>query len=167
VREPAWLTPGLRGRVWEGLWTLPAIGAQLRTLALAAAYRALGLLLTAGVPVPAAMDLVQDLVAPPLRPPLARAGQRVRDGLRLSEAFEHEGLSTPVAQRMLRVGEQSGELARMLESTAAFHDEEIERLSDWISRALTPLLMLAMGVVVGLIVVLMYLPIFTLMEQVQ
>jgi general secretion pathway protein F len=68
---------------------------------------------------------------------------------------------------MLRVGEQSGELAQMLTRTAEFHDEEIERLADWITRALTPLLMLAMGVLIGGIVVLMYLPIFQMMEQVQ
>jgi general secretion pathway protein F len=68
---------------------------------------------------------------------------------------------------MLRVGESSGELAAMLERAAAFHDEEIARFSESLTRVVNPLLMLVMGVVIGGIVVLMYLPIFTLMEQVQ
>jgi general secretion pathway protein F len=127
----------------------------------------MGMLMAAGVPVPAALVLAQAIVAAPLRAALGRATQRVHEGQRLSDALELEALATPVARRMLRVGEQGGELAQMLTRTAEFHDEEIERLSDWITRALNPLLMLAMGVVVGGIVVLMYLPIFQMMEQVQ
>jgi general secretion pathway protein F len=68
---------------------------------------------------------------------------------------------------MLRVGERSGALAQMFNRAAAFHDAEIARLSDWVTHALNPLLMLLMGLVVGAIVVLMYLPIFQLVEQVQ
>ena len=68
---------------------------------------------------------------------------------------------------MLRVGESSGSVAAMFDAAAAFHDEEIARFSDLVTRAVNPLLMLLMGGVIGGIVVLMYLPIFTLMEQVQ
>jgi general secretion pathway protein F len=67
----------------------------------------------------------------------------------------------------VKVGEDSGELATMLARAAAFHDEEIERFTDLVSRAVNPVLMLVMGVLIGTVVVLMYLPIFTLMEQVQ
>ncbi len=78
-----------------------------------------------------------------------------------------QGLATPVAWRMLRVGESSGEVPAMLQRAAAFHDAQIARFSDLVTRLVNPLLMLVMGVVIGGIVVLMYLPIFTLMEQVQ
>jgi general secretion pathway protein F len=67
---------------------------------------------------------------------------------------------------MLRVGERSGEVAAMLTRAAAFHDEEVSRLADWVSKVVNPVLMLVMGAVVGGVVVLMYLPLFTLMEQV-
>jgi len=93
--------------------------------------------------------------------------QQVRSGLRLSASLQAQGLATPVARRMLRVGESSGEVPAMLQRAASFHDEEIARLSDLVTRLVNPLLMLVMGVVIGGIVVLMYLPIFTLMEQVQ
>jgi general secretion pathway protein F len=55
----------------------------------------------------------------------------------------------------------------MLERAAIFHDDEIARLSELMVRAVNPVLMLVMGVLIGGIVVLMYLPIFSLMEQVQ
>lgn len=162
VRQP-------EARAWaeRGLWRAPVIGAQLRVLALARLYRTLALLLGAGVPALPALALAEGVLAPPLRPALAAAAAAVGGGQRLSQALQSAGLATPVALRMVRVGESSGELATMFERAAAFHDEEISRLAELVTRAVNPVLMLAMGVVIGGIVVLMYLPIFSLMEQVQ
>jgi len=156
-------------RLWfTGLaWRAPALGPRLRTVALARMYRCVGLLARAGVPVTSAMRLAEDVLAPPLRPALRAARAEVAAGRRLSDAWMRHGLVTPAALRMLRVGEGSGELASMLERAAAFHDEEIAQMSELVTRVINPLLMLVMGVIIGGIVVLMYLPIFTIMEQVQ
>ena len=86
---------------------------------------------------------------------------------RLSVALQQAGLTTPVSLRMIRVGERSGGLAPMLRNAAEFYDEELSRLTELITRLVNPVLMLVMGVVIGSIVVLMYLPIFQLVEQVQ
>lgn len=163
----AWRTPRGPAAVLAFAWRLPGLGRRLRTVALARLYRCVGLLAGAGVPVPEALRLASDVLAAPLRPALAEATRAVRAGRRLSAALHEQGLATPVALRMLRVGEGSGTLPSMLEQAAAFHDEEIARLADWVTRVVNPLLMLVMGAVIGTIVVLMYLPIFTLMEQVQ
>ena len=64
--------------------------------------------------------------------------------------------------RLLRVGEQSGQLGEMLLRTAAFYDDEITRWIERFSRAFEPVLMAAIGLVVGLIVILLYMPIFEL-----
>lgn len=149
------------------LWRSPGLGPRLRLVALARLYRALALTLSAGVPVPTALALVEGVLPVLLRAALQQVQAGVRQGLRLSACMQAQGLATPVASRMLVVGERSGELATMLGRAAAFHDDEIARLSDLVSRLVNPVLMLVMGVVIGGIVVLMYLPIFTLMEQVQ
>ena len=149
------------------LWRSPALGPHLRLVALARLYRALSLTLSAGVPVAAALPLVTPVLPAHLRPALQQVLHGVRSGQRLSLCLQAEGLATPVAWRMLRVGEQSGEVSGMLARAAAFHDDQIARLSDLVTRLVNPVLMLVMGVVIGGIVVLMYLPIFTLMEQVQ
>lgn len=156
-------------RMWvAGLaWQAPALGPRLRTVALARMYRCVGLLARAGVPVTSALRLAEDVLAAPLRPSLRAARAEVAAGQRLSDAWMRHGLTTPAALRMLRVGEGSGELASMLERAAAFHDEEIAQMSELVTRVINPVLMLVMGVVIGGIVVLMYLPIFTIMEQVQ
>jgi general secretion pathway protein F len=163
----AWRSARVRQALAAGLWISPFVGPRLRVLALARLYRCLALLLGAGVPVLAALRLAEAVLDAPLRPALAAVVSGVGGGHRLSQALQAEGLATPVALRMLRVGESSGEVAAMLERAAAFHDEEIARFSELIARTVNPVLMLVMGVVIGGIVVLMYLPIFTLMEQVQ
>jgi general secretion pathway protein F len=91
----------------------------------------------------------------------------VREGRPLSQAFAQEGLTTPVALRMMRVGERAGNMGEMLERVAAFHDEEIARRADWLTRLLGPSLMLFMGLLIGGIVVLMYMPIFQLAESIR
>lgn len=159
--------PAVRAAVQRRLWGLPVLGPQLRVLALARLYRTLGLLLGAGVPALPALALAEGVLAPPLRPALATTAAAVGGGQRLSQALDAAGLATPVARRMVRVGESSGELAAMFERAAAFHDDEVSRLAELVTRAVNPALMLVMGVVIGGIVVLMYLPIFSLMEQVQ
>jgi general secretion pathway protein F len=107
------------------------------------------------------------VLAAPLRPALRAVAAAVEAGERLSDAMAAQGLATPVALRMLRVGESGGALPTMLDRAASFHDEEIARLTELVTRVVNPALMLVMGVVIGGIVVLMYLPIFTLVEQVQ
>ena len=163
----AWRLPAARRALAQLLWRAPGLGPRWRVVVLARLYRGMALLLAAGVPVPAAMRLLQPALAAPLQPALQAATAAVESGQRLSAALHAQDLATPVAQRMLRVGEGSGELALMLERAAAFHDDEIARLSELVVRAVNPALMLIMGVLIGGIVVLMYLPIFSLMDRVQ
>jgi general secretion pathway protein F len=67
-----------------------------------------------------------------------------------------------VALRLLRVGERTGQMGHMMERVADFHEEELNRWIDWASRLFEPLLMTFIGIVIGAIVVLMYMPIFEL-----
>lgn len=159
--------PAVRLRLQSSLWTLPGLGPRLRVLALARLYRSLAMLLAAGVPVLAALRIVRDVVAAPWRQAVTQAAAQIERGERLSEALEEQDLATPVARRMVRVGERSGEVPAMLERAAAFHDEEAVRLTELLTRMINPALMLIMGVVIGGIIVLMYMPIFQLVEQVQ
>jgi general secretion pathway protein F len=97
-----------------------------------------------------------------LRLRLRGATGLIREGQSLSRAMEQSGLSTPVSARLLRVGEKSGRMGEMMESVAKFHDEELARFVEWFTRLVEPLLMALIGLVIGVIVVLLYLPIFEL-----
>jgi general secretion pathway protein F len=158
---------GLKQALQARLWRLPLIGPKLHLLALAQLYRCLAMLLLAGVPIVPALVNARGVVASHLRAALDRATEAVRLGERLSACLQREGLATPVSLRMLKVGEHSGELGAMLAQAAGFYDEELSRLSELVTRLINPVLMLLMGLVIGTVVVLMYLPIFQLVEQVQ
>lgn len=156
------------GRLAERIaWRIPALGERLRVFQLARAYRTLGMLLRGGIPTPQAMRMVSGLLSAKLATALERARIKITEGIALSVAFEQEGLSTPVALRMLRVGERAGNMGEMMERAATFHDEEMSRWADWATRLFGPVLMLFMGVVIGVIVVFMYLPIFQLADSIR
>ena len=80
--------------------------------------RTLGMLLRGGIPSPQSMKMVAGLLSAQLAAALERARIKVTEGIPLSVAFEREGLSTPVALRMLRVGERAGNMGEMLERAA-------------------------------------------------
>jgi general secretion pathway protein F len=81
--------------------------------------------------------------------------------------MERFQLTTPVATRMLRVGERSGNMGEMMERIAAFYDDELARTVDTLARLIEPALMALVGVVIGVIVVLMYFPIFELAGSIR
>ena len=81
--------------------------------------------------------------------------------------MEAEGLATPVALRMLTVGERAGNMGEMMERIAAFHEQEIAQWIDWFTKMFEPLLMVFIGLVIGGIVILMYMPIFELAGNIQ
>lgn len=149
------------------LWRIPAVGERMRVFQLARLYRTLGMLLRGGIAIVPALEMVSGLLPTALRANLVDATRSIREGHTMSYAFETGGLTTAVALRMLRVGERAGNMGEMLERAAAFHDEEMSRWAEWATRLVGPLLMLLMGLVIGGIVILMYLPIFQLAESIQ
>jgi len=151
----------------RALWRIPGVGDRLKLFQLARFYRSLSMLLQGGITVLGAMQMCRDLLSAELRRALDAAMLQVREGKGLADSLAANALTTPVASRMLRVGEHAGNLGEMAQRIAVFHEEEIARWADWLTRLIGPLLMLLIGVVIGLIVVLMYLPIFQLAESIQ
>lgn len=141
---------------------VPALRDRVLTYHLARLYRTLGMLLRGGTPLVSALQMVSGLLPPALRGQLGEATRRIRDGAAISDCLHDCGLTSPVALRMLRVGENSGDLAQMMDRIASFHDDELSRWVEWFSRLFEPILMALIGVVIGGIVILMYLPIFDL-----
>jgi general secretion pathway protein F len=159
--------PATRAALTRLAWRTPAIGEHLRTFELARFYRSLGMLLVGGIPIVPALGMVSGLLSAHLRSGAATAMDAMRRGETISAAFAHGELTTPVAARLLRVGEKSGRMGEMMERIAIFHDEEMARWVDWFTRLFEPLLMVFIGLTIGLIVVLLYMPIFELAGSIQ
>jgi general secretion pathway protein F len=141
---------------------VPGIGERARVYELSRLYLTLGMLTEGGITIVGAIETVQQMVSPHLAKNLSAARAAIESGEPMSNAFEAHGLTTPISLRMLRVGERTGEMGPMLTQSAAFYDGEIGRWIDRFTRTFEPLLMAAIGLVVGAIVVLLYMPIFDL-----
>jgi general secretion pathway protein F len=142
--------PASKAWIMRRVWQIPSLGEALRIYQLARFYRTLGMLL------PQELQLA-----------LQRVITDVREGKPLSGAMEMHGLTTSIANRMLRVGERSGQLDEMLGRIGVFYDEDTARRVEWLSKLLEPALMVLIGLIVGLVVVLMYMPIFELAGAIE
>lgn len=158
---------GTRARIGALLWRIPALGARMRIYQLARLYRTVGMLLRAGIPALRAFEMAGEGLPPMLRASLGRAADEVRDGRAMSEALTGAGLTTPVATRMMVVGERSGGMGEMMDRIARFYDEETARALDAFTRIFEPILMALLGFAVGAVVVLMYMPVFELAGSLQ
>jgi general secretion pathway protein F len=159
--------PAARAALTNWVTRIPAVGRQLHIYQLARLYRTAGMLLRGGIPAVAALQMSSGLLRAGSREAFAAATQAVREGQSLAQSMESNGLTTPVAARMLRVGERSGNMGEMMERVASFCDEELARWVALVTRLIEPLLMTVIGLVIGVIVVLMYFPIFQLAGSIR
>ncbi|NRF68877.1 type II secretion system F family protein [Aquincola sp. S2] len=159
-----WLlrSPAARARALRVLGAWAPLRRLLHTYHLARWYRATGLLVAGGIVLPEALALAQALLPAALQPAGRDVQRAVHDGLMPSAAYRRAGMATAVADKLLVAGERSGELGTVLGRIAHFHDEEVGRTLERAMRAFEPIVMVLIGVGVGLLVLLMYLPIFDL-----
>jgi general secretion pathway protein F len=159
--------PSARAAAGRTIARIPAIRHQMQLYMLARLYRTVGMLLHGGLPVVTAFDMTRGLLAAAAQPRLAAATLDVRHGKSLTDSLTLHGLTTPVAERMLRVGERSGNMGEMMERVAAFYDAELSRWVDVATRLIEPVMMTVIGLLIGGIVVLMYFPIFELAGSIR
>lgn len=155
-------TQAMRKALLHGMWRVPKLKDFCHLFTLARFYRSAGLLMGGGVPVIDALSLSGRMLPPAYGARLDLALEQVSAGQAVSAILPQHGLSTPVAERLLRVGEQSGNLGGMCEHIAHFHDNALDRSIEIFSKIFEPLLMLLVGAIVGVVVVLLYMPIFEL-----
>ncbi len=149
------------------LWRIRAVRDRLQVYYLGRFYRTVGMLLKSGIPALTALEMARGMLPALLEPGVGFARSRVRDGESMSAALGAAGLTTPIAARMLRVGERTGQMGEMFERTGRLCEEEVARWLDWFIRLLEPLLMVFIGAIIGVVVLLMYMPIFELAGTIQ
>jgi general secretion pathway protein F len=157
----------VRAAIAARLWQTPALGERMQIYQLARLYRSVGMLLRAGIPMLRSIDMVQGLLAPHLRLRLSQARRALEEGKAISTALTSAGLATPVAARMMAVGERGGQMGEMMDRIARFYDDETARAVDAFTRVFEPVLMAVLGLAVGGVVVLMYMPVFELAGSIR
>ncbi|WP_261803861.1 type II secretion system F family protein, partial [Burkholderia territorii] len=159
--------PALRNWLADRLLALPGIGQHFRVFRQSQFYRTTAMLVDGGIPAIRAFDLARGLVGRADQAALAAALQQIRNGAKVSEAFQQAGLADAIGYRLLTVAEKTGGLGPVLDRIAAFQEAQVSRTIDLISRLIEPAMMIVIGVVIGGIVVLMYMPIFEIASSIQ
>lgn len=152
---------GARGldRAWM---KIPLAGDILLKFRLAQFSRTLSTLLTGGIPLVPSLGVAAGATASPvLRHTILTAAQRVSEGQSLHTALARTGVVPPLVTEMIEVGEGTGALPQMLNSVAEFYEDELNTRLATLLALIEPLLLLVTGAVVLVILVALYLPIFS------
>ena len=154
---------------WDGmLLKLPLIGRLVRGLNTARFARTLNILAGSGVPLLDALNMSASVISnTPMREAVAEAARRVREGSGVGHALERSGYFPPMTLSLIKSGESSGTLDKMLERAAETQERELEARIAMVMGVFEPLLILAMGGVVLIIVLAILLPIFELNQLVN
>ncbi len=161
-------TPAGRLRVDRLKLQAPLFGATERAAAIAHFARSLSTLLAGGTPLLEALRIVRKSF--PNRACAEQVGDvaaRIEQGESLAKAVRAVGLLPETAIRMVQVGEASGGLDAMLAEVAQFYEDTLESRLGRVMALVEPALVLLMGVMIGGIIIVMYLPIFNLAEVIR
>jgi len=140
---------------------LPVFGMLWRKIAIARFSRTLSTLVRGGVPIISAIDVVKKTTANSnMTRALTSAQASIREGLGLATPLGASSVFTPMVIQMVAIGEETGELDKMLEKIADFYENDVDDIVGRLSSMLEPLLIGFMGVVIGLIVISVVMPMF-------
>jgi type IV pilus assembly protein PilC len=164
-----WWSAGPGKTVWDATTLrMPIFGSLVRKIALARFCRTFGTLVSAGVPILTALDIVADtsgnnVVAAAVR--YARGA--IKEGETLAKPLGESKVFPSMVVQMIGVGEETGALDNMLNKVADFYDEEVSTAVDGLTSLIEPLMMATLGVIVGGMVIALYLPMFQVITLVQ
>jgi general secretion pathway protein F len=151
-----------RGALERMVSVMPGVKQRINLFRLSRLYLTVGTLLNGGMPLVQALSLAQGVVGGSHRLQLNATVESLRRGGAISASLEAHQLATPVSSRLLRAGEGTGRMGDLFIRAGRYHDNELGRWVERFSKAFEPILMSVIGVVIGGIVILLYMPIFDL-----
>lgn len=161
-------TPSGRYSIDSFLLRIPLFGDIFKKVAVARFTRTFGTLIQSGVPMITALEVVKDSANNAvLEGIIVEVQKEVEEGGELSTKLSESTIFPPMVTQMVAIGEESGELEKMLEKVADFYDTEVDNAVESLTTIMEPLLIVIIGGLVGAVVVAMYLPIFDVIKQIQ
>lgn len=143
------------------------IGDIVRKVAVARFTRTLGTLTASGVPILQALDITARTAGNRvISDPMKRVIERVKEGESLAPPLQSLGVFPMMVTQMTAVGEETGALDAMLHKIADFYDDEVAAKLKALTSILEPIMMIVIGVIVGLVVISMYLPMFSVIKTI-
>ena len=155
-------------RQWDSVkFDIPVFGPIIHKATIARFARTFSTLISGGIPVMQALDasgatsgsmIVMETVE--------EVAEKIQDGKNIAIPLKESGIFPPMVVQMVAIGEETGALPTLLTKVAEFYEDEVATITKGLSSLLEPILLVVVGVVVGIMLVSMYLPIFTAVTQV-
>ena len=144
------------------------IGATVQKITIARFSRTFSTLVAAGVDIIKAIEITGQTSGNwVFEDAMNNVRQRVRDGSSIAEPLVENPVFPAMVSQMIRIGEETGELQKMLEKIADFYEDEVDTSIASLTSIVEPLMMIGVGAIIGVIVISMYLPMFKLLQLVQ
>ena len=161
-------TPAGQIQIDAMMLKLPIVGELIKTTAVARFCRIFGMLTRSGVPMLTAMEIVRDTAGNVIiGNAIENARKEVEQGGMISIALQKANVFPILAIQMMSIGEETGELDKMLLKLADFYEDEVEQAVKGLTSMLEPLMMVGIAGMVGMILLSMYLPMFKVMDGVK
>ena len=149
-----WTRRWAKAAVFGALASVPGISGLMGDRRAARVISMLGLLVENGVPLPTALKIVRDIVTEPRHAAAAeRVHQQVRNGRRFADALAETDLLPPLAVRMLRIGDETGDLALIARHAAQFYEHKFGIGLDRVVGAVGPVTIIVVSMVIGALIV--------------
>ena len=144
------------------------IGKVVLKVTMARFSRTLATLVAAGVDIIKALEISGQTAGNwVVESALADVRAKVHQGVPIAQPLIEDPVFPPLVSQMVKIGEETGELEKMLDKIADFYEDEVDTSIAALTSIVEPLMMMGVGAIVGVIVIAMYLPMFKLLELVQ
>ncbi|HEY8041187.1 MAG TPA: type II secretion system F family protein [Polyangiaceae bacterium] len=161
-------TPKGKKAIHRLMLRLPVMGPVLRKIAVARFTRTLGTLLSSGVPILDALEIVAKTAGNVIvEEAIMYARARISEGKNMAQPLMETNVLPPMVVQMVGVGEQTGALDAMLNKIADFYEEEVDVAVSALTSLIEPALMVGIGGTVGVVLIAMYLPIFSIAGKIK
>lgn len=168
LRKAAAANPAVRLWIDRMKLKLPVFGPLFTKIALSRFSRNLGTLLGVGVPVLQALDVVGATTGNSvITAAMTDLQNAVREGQPMSSQLGAHKIFPSMVVQMVEVGEESGQISQMLEKVADFYDREVDSAAEALTASIEPIMVLVMGGVVGGMIICLYLPMFSIYQNIQ
>ncbi len=145
---------------------IPKIGLMLRKVAIAKFTRTLGTLVSSGVPILQALEVTsQSSGNVVISDAIDKTRVSIREGESIADPLKNSGVFPPMVVQMIAVGEETGELDKMLTKIADFYDSEVDAAVKGITSVIEPIMIIGMGIVIGGIVLAVFMPMMQMVNM--
>ncbi len=147
---------------------MPVFGDLIRKSSISRFSRTLGTLVTSGVPILQALNITRETAGNSvIADAIAKVHDSVKEGESIVHPLESSGVFPPMVISMIDVGEETGQLPEMLLKIAEVYDDEVDNAVTGLTSLLEPIMIVFLAVVVGTIVIALFMPLITIIQQMQ